>query len=456
MAPADRWEAMMRWLASAAYMLAVTVAFAQPVRTVLPNGAKLITSPEPGAPWVIAMAFLKAGEDTDQDKPGTRWVTAQAAYRRHALLSPSELQHIAAAVGGGVRLFVERDHLRYEVYTTGKWLENALFLLGGAAKHGELTADEVEAAKNDVKTSLRAQLSPATEAVNRLLPKAFGGHPFGSRPTAEQVDAVTVQDCRDYYARCFRPELLTLVIAGDVLGEDALRIARQTLGGWSASGPTPTLPPAITPPPEPFELVRTASTTSAYLAAGFVGPPPTSKEFPAFAVVASALGKGETSVLSQKLRGSGSAYQVATGLLPTACGSLLFATIQFSPFEVDPTTGRPEVVLSETRDIAKDALTSVAKEVLEEAELAGAKRRLIVDYLLADPPRTMPAPFVQGHQRLRDRAFWLGWWEMVGCGYEMDAAFPQVVERVTAEELLTVARKYCAQPSSVLVVPLEP
>jgi predicted Zn-dependent peptidase len=447
---------MMRWGTLVVFALAVAVAVAQPVRTVLPNGAKLITSPEPGAPWVIAMAFLKAGEDTDQDKPGTRWVTAQAAYRRHALLSPSELQHISAAVGGGVKLFIERDHLRYEVYTTGKWLENALFLLGGAAKHGELTADEVEAAKNEVKTSITAPIGPAAEAVNKLLLEAFGGHPFGTRPTLEQVDAVTIQDCRDYYARFFRPNLLTLVIAGEVPGEEALRVARQTLGGWTASGPEPSPAPDILPPEEPFELVRTASTTSAYLAAGFVGPPPASKDFPAFALVAAALGKGETSVLARTMRGSGAAYQVGTGLVPTVSGSLLFATVQFSPFEVDPTTHRPEVVLTKTRELAKDALTSLAKDGLGAAELASVKRRLLVDYQLADPPRAMPAPFVQGHQRLRDRAFWLGWWEMVGCGYEMDVGFPKAVEQVTAEELLSVARKYCSRPSSVLVVPLEP
>lgn len=447
---------MRRLVTLAIFATAVVIAVAQPVRTVLPNGATIVTSPEPGAPWVIAMAFLKAGEDTDLDKPGTRWVTAQAAYRRHALLSPSELQHIAAAVGGGVKLFIERDHLRYEVYTTGKWLENALFLLGGAAKHGELTADEVEAAKSEVKASMTATAGPAADAVNMLLPRAFGGHPFGRRPTPEQVDAVTLQDCRDYYARFFRPKLLTLVIAGDITGDEALKIARQTLGSWTASGPEPSPPAEILPPDEPFELVRTASTASAYLAAGFVGPAPASKDFAAFTLASAVLGKGETSVLARTMRGSGAAYQVGTGIVATASGSLLFATVQFSPVEVDPSTHRPEVVLTKTRDLAKDALTSLAKEGLGADELASAKRRLIVDYLLADPPRAMPAPFVQGHQRLRDRAFWLGWWEMVGCGYEMDAGFPQAVERVTVEELLSVARKYCSQPSSVLVVPLEP
>ena len=456
MASTEGWRAMIRLMAVAAFALAFAIALAQPARTLLPNGAKLIISPEPGAPWVIAMAFVRAGEDTDQDRPGTRWVTAQAAYRRHALLSPAELEHISAAVGGGVKLFIERDHLRYEVYTTGKWLENALFLLGGAAKHGELTADEVEAAKKEVKSSISAPVGPAAEAVNKLLSEAFGGHPFGRRPTPEQVDAVTLQDCRDYYSRFFRPRLLTLVVAGDVPGDEALRVAAQTLGGWAPSGAEPSPPADILPPEEPFDLVRTASTASAYLAAGFVGPPPASKDFPAFALLAAALGKGETSLLARTMRGSGAAYQVGTGLLPTASGSLLFATVQFSPFEVDPSTHRAEAVLSKTRDLAKDALSSVAKAGLGANELASAKRRLIVDYLLADPPRAMPAPFVQGHQRLRDRAFWLGWWEMVGCGYEMDAAFPETVDRVTPEELLSVAQKYCSKPSSVLVVPLEP
>src|SRR5262249_10635430 len=48
------------------------------------------------------------------------------------------------------------------------------------------------------------------------------------------------------------------------------------------------------------------------------------------------------------------------------------------------------------------------------------------------------------HQRTRDRAFYLGWYELVGAGYAFDQEFARRIAGVTLSDFNAAARKYLA------------
>jgi zinc protease len=437
-------------------LLAAVAAHAGPTRTILPNGLRLITAPESGTEWVVVSASLRLPAGPGPEA-AVRLVTAQAAYLSHKDLPQSRLGELAAQIGGGVRVYAERDHIRYEVFTTRPWVQNALFLITGALRNPTFAEDTVKQATEAVGPAVEVMEAPAAFGVTQLVNRILGDHPYAGRPMAEEVAAVSPADCAEYHKTHFSPERVCLVVAGAIDAKEVTQSVTKSLRSWPrASGQVAEAPP-IPKLAEPFDRVVQTDTRSAYLTAGFCGPPPTSEWFPALAVLASALGKGQRSALAQGLREEGMAYQVGSSLLPTPAGTLVYAWVQFSPLGYDPESGGVSSRLGETRDKAKEALASALGEELTEEQVERAKRMLIVDYVLSDPQaRHAHAPFLQGHQRLRDRAYWLGWWETIGGGFEMDARFPEVVEKVTREQVVQVARSYAEAMGTVLTIPEQP
>lgn len=90
-----------------------------------------------------------------------------------------------------------------------------------------------------------------------LLPN---GDPALREATPATVNALTLQDVKDYFAQTYRPDLTTIVIVGDVTPENAKAIAEKTFGGWTARDPKPDVvpkpvplnPPAYALVPNPF------------------------------------------------------------------------------------------------------------------------------------------------------------------------------------------------------------
>ena len=95
----------------------------------------------------------------------------------------------------------------------------------------------------------------------------------------------------------------------------------------------------------------------------------------------------------------------------------------------------------------KDALlkeVSLLKEQpVSDEELLRAKRYTVGSYTLR-------------HQRQRDRAFLLGWWEAIGSGYKFDSDYAKAMEGVTKADVQRVARKYLTNYALVMSIPKNP
>ncbi|MBO8142545.1 MAG: insulinase family protein [Firmicutes bacterium] len=85
------------------------------------------------------------------------------------------------------------------------------------AYRGEITAEEVERAKEQVKGSLMLSLESTAARMSRLGREALAGEPHLSpRQLVRRIDAVTLEDVIRVAERLLRPELLTVVGLGAV------------------------------------------------------------------------------------------------------------------------------------------------------------------------------------------------------------------------------------------------
>jgi predicted Zn-dependent peptidase len=113
------------------------------------------------------------------------------------------------------------------------------------------------------------------------------------------------------------------------------------------------------------------------------------------------------------------------------------------------------------------ARRSLATPVLEEKESDAIALRLLqaqLDSVLADVPTEAELSRARNvaigrdalrHERARDRAFLLGWYEALGRGYAFDAELPRLLAAVAREDVLRAARTYLKQRVTATAMPKQ-
>jgi len=187
---------------------------------------------------------------------------------------------------------------------------------------------------------------------------------------------------------------------------------------------------------------------SAFALVATPAPPLADADYAAFIVLKSVLGDGHASRLFRRLRDAqGIGYNVGAAW-QTSLSDPMVAYLQW---EIRPSKGNAAPTAAPEND--RDRLTPDAALSLLNAQLNG---------LLTDPPteaeiiraRSLAAGReTLRHERARDRAFLLAWYEAMGVGAEFYDLLEGRLAAVTREDVLRVARTYLTPRASVLVVP---
>ncbi|MGC8864016.1 MAG: M16 family metallopeptidase, partial [Armatimonadota bacterium] len=255
------------------------------------------------------------------------------------------------------------------------------------------------------------------------------------------IRQATPQDLRKFYSAYYVPNNIVLSIAGDVTVEHALDRAEKAFAGVAPGR----LPVQRGMPDEKLERSRfhasEADINAAYLLMGWLVPGMPSADYPALAVAANALGGGKGSLMFRELRQKrGMAYDLGVLYPRLQYQSHLLAYVITDPYkEVLPGVRGP-LALDDLKKVLLQQVELLKEKPLSAADLQRAKGYTIGTYALSQ-------------QRLMDRAFLLAWLEAIGVGYEAARAFPDQVEKVTAEDVQRVARKYLNNYAAVILIP---
>jgi predicted Zn-dependent peptidase len=129
------------------------------------------------------------------------------------------------------------------------------------------------------------------------------GHPWDGSPRSAR--AIGVEDVRRFHAAAWRPDVATLVCAGDVTREELTPLVDGAFGGWKApTAPPPPMPP-LPPPAGPWPklvLVDRPDAPQSVVAMVRPGPSAASPDVPPLGRVNDAIGGSFTSRLNQDLR----------------------------------------------------------------------------------------------------------------------------------------------------------
>ncbi|MHC4529776.1 MAG: M16 family metallopeptidase, partial [Planctomycetota bacterium] len=209
----------------------------------LPNGLKVIVVPNHEVPFISVQLGLLAGAYTEK-KSGTAAMTLQMLTKgtgKHTegeLADELETYAINLSGSGGM------DTATINMNCLTEQVNRGMDLLGEVTLVPTFPPEEFEKLRKQVLTSLEVQSARAEYAADKEFRQRLYGEHFYSRTATgetEDVNALAVEDLKQWWGTFARPDMAVLIFAGDIEQQQAFELAQKTFGNWKGPGPKPQL-----------------------------------------------------------------------------------------------------------------------------------------------------------------------------------------------------------------------
>ena len=426
-------------------VLALAVGSAQAAVTdiTLDNGMRVIVQEDHRAPVMVSQVWYRAGSmDEFNGTTGVAHVLEHMMFKGTQAVPPGEFSKKIAAAGGRENAFTSRDHTAYFQQMQKDRLELSMQLeadrMANLVISDELFAKEIQVVMEERR--LRTDDQPQSVVYERLMANAYQTHPY-RRPIIgwmDDLENMTAQDARDWYARWYAPNNATLVVAGDVKADEVVALAKKYFGALPARA----LPPRK-PQDEPAQvgskrIVVKAPAQLPYLLMAWHAP--TLKDWQqdttpyALQILAGVLSGNDSARLQKSLvKTQQMAVNASAGYDAVARGPGMFM-IDATPAPGTSVAALEKAIRSEIARIQRDGIS--------EAELARVKAQVI-------------AADVYQRDSLFYQAMQLGEYAIAGLPPEALARRVDKLRAVTAQDVQAAAQQWL-QDDQLSVAELVP
>lgn len=226
------------WAEKALSRLTVPQSTLTPVVSTLPNGLTLIVQPENVSDTVSLIGHIKNRESMEAPpgKDGVAAILGGLFQYGTKHLDRIALQKALDDIGAD-----EVAGTSFAVKMLSNHFDQGVALLAD----NELAPALPDHAFKTLKRQYAALINTRNQSpgflankslIQGLFPKS---DPTQRESTAQTVSSLTLDDVHAYYRQVFRPDLTTIVVAGNITPDAARRVVEKYFGGWSASGPKP-------------------------------------------------------------------------------------------------------------------------------------------------------------------------------------------------------------------------
>ncbi len=365
-----------RWAASLDAPPAVPVSGLNPLDQTLPNGLRLIVQPESVSPTVTVRGEIKH-ESLLQEPAGKEGVddvlSGLFPYGTNAddrLAFQKNLDEIAADVGAGTS---------FSLSVPSAGFDRGMQLLAADELQPALPAAAFKIVQDQTAQGLAGELQTPDYLAQRAMLGALlpPGDPGLRQATPATLGALTLADVAAYHAAVYRPDMTTIVVAGDVTPERARAVVERWFGGWQANGPKPqTELPPLPPNKRGYKFVGAPGRTQASVTLEEnVAVRRTDPDYYALQLGDAILGGGFYSTrFSRDLRkDNGLVYSIDAGISASATRGSYAVEYGSDPSKVAP-----------ARAIIDRDLRDLAKAPPSAAEMRLAKTQLVRELSLAE------------------------------------------------------------------------
>lgn len=428
---------MRNWLSGLFFVvLSATASLAEePVTTfTLDNGMDVVVIEDHRAPVVVHMVWYRAG--SADEKPG---VSGVAHFLEHLLfkgtktMAPGEFSSTVARNGGSDNAFTSYDYTAYFQRVAADRLELMMKMESDRMVNLQLDEEDILTERDVIieERNQRTENNPSALFREQHDAAQYLNHRYGVPVIGwrhEMVD-LSLDDALDYYKTYYAPNNAVLVVAGDVTPDDVRKLADTYYGVIPAN---PDLPARVRPqePPQSAErrvYYQDARVAQPYLQRSYLAPERDTGDqetAAALAILADILGDGTTSILNEKLQ-----FDTRTAVYTGA---------YYGATSLDDTTFNLTVVPAPgtTLEQAEEAMDKVIAEFLEDGfpqeRLERIKTQIRASEIYArDDVSALANRYGRGLTQ--------------GLTVEDIQAWPDVLQAVTAEDVMTAARELFAK-----------
>ena len=427
------------------YFLLVSSSFASVHEKVLSNGLKVIVKEDHRAPVATAQVWYKVGSANEHGGiTGVSHVLEHMMFKGTPSYPVGKFSEILAAAGARDNAFTSSDYTAYYQLMDASKLKTSFELESDRMAHLNLDEGEflkeIEVVKEERR--LRTEDNPNALTYEQLKATAYNNSPYHNPVIGwmDDLNSMQVSDLRKWYEDWYAPNNATLVVVGDVDPEQIFTMAEQYYG----SIPTRQVA-SIKSRLEPNQVGERRVEVKAiaklpYIIFGYKTPSlltaEDSAEAYALDILSGILDGGRSSRLSKNLvRDQEIAASAGAGYdIYSARGNLFL-------FDGTPNAG---VTIEQLEQAINNEIEKVKNTLVSDEELKRVKVQVVANE-------------VYEQDSVQHQAYTIGELETIGLGWQKMNEYADNIQKVTAEEVREVAKKYLIDERKTVAIlnPLE-
>jgi zinc protease len=403
-------------------------------RIVLGNGMILLLSEKHSIPMVtINMAFKAGTIAAPADKPGIASLTASLLTQGTVKRTASQISSEIDFIGGSLSVSGGNDFSSAGLRVLKKDLGAGFDLLADVLMNPVFDQKELDRKVRETLASIQQQKDePGVVAGEAFTKAVFGSNSYGqtNEDLATYLPKLMRQDVVDFYRARYGPSGAIIAVVGDVTEAEIVQLLNRYFNGWKQNERP--LPAYIEPPKIDKNVVKKINKdiTQANIAMGHLGISRSDPDYYAVMIMNYILGGGGfSSRLMDSIRDNkGLAYDVHSSVAALKEPGAFEITIQTKNESAN------EVIAESLR-----AVERMRSELVAVKELADAKAYLTGSFPLKMDTSAKIAGMLVSIE-----------------SYDLGLDYPQhyagIINSVTREDILRVARKYLHPDRMVIVV----
>ncbi|WP_300060171.1 pitrilysin family protein [uncultured Roseobacter sp.] len=404
----------------------------------LENGMQVVVVEDHRAPVVQHMVWYRAGSaDEPKGSSGVAHFLEHLLFKATDTLEAGELSATVARNGGQDNAFTSYDYTAYFQRVAADRLDLMMRMEADRMRNIRLTETDIETERKVIieERNQRTENNPGALFGEQLAAAQYLNHRYGAPIIGwmHEMRSLDMEDVLGFYDLYYSPNNAILVVSGDVDAEEVRRLAEQYYGMIPAN---PDLPARLRTeePPQTAErrlIFRDARVAQPYVRRSYLAPerdPGAQEAAAALTLLAEILGGGTTSYLSDALQFD---TQIAT-----------YSAAFYRGVSLDDTTfnlvvvPRPGVSLQEAEDALDAAVTQFMVDGVDPEQLDRIKLQIRASQIYAR----------DDVDRIANR---YGQALASGLSVEDVRAWPDILEAVTAEDIMQAARDVFDRRASV-------
>jgi zinc protease len=403
-------------------------------RIPLENGMILLLSEKHDIPMVTVNMAIKAGSTAEpEDKPGLASITASLLMQGTSKRSAIQINREIDFIGGSLSASGGDDFSSANLRVLKKDLRTGLDLLSDALINPVFDQKEIDRRVKATLAGIKQRKDEPGAVAGEAFDKAvFGRHPYGRTDddVAAYLPKLSRQDILSFYSSRYSPNNAIIAVVGDVNEKEIVLLLNEYFKPWKKNEKP--LPAVLSPPviDKTVVLKIDKNITQANIAMGNIGINRENPDYyPAMVMNYILGGGGFSSRLMDNIRDNkGLAYDVHSG------------------FSAQKEPGAFTVGIQTKNETANEVIEETLKEIRRiQTELVTPKE-------LSDAKAYLTGSFPLRMDTSAKIAGMLTAIEIYRLGLDYPQNYPHLINSVTREDVLRVAKKYLRPDSMVVVV----